>query len=397
MFDLFRQRPQTVAKWHQLYGRFVQIAPGQVSVSDVNAMRDLYSTSKRNPKSDYFDHFIYHNARSIFAEKQHQDHQHKRGLLSSFYQATSVYKPDVQQPLRDRVLAAVIRIQEAISQDVSGNRIVDVFPIINHFAWDNTTALVLGPHHCSQAVQGDESDRDLLARLKNIELWGAVKYNLPLIFHAMKLAMAVYTRSTKYFSAEHDLDTWAMQRIQLAISDPKVSSNRSIVQIILDLRRSGRSLSDDYLASEVIDNLYAGQATVTVALTYVVYHLSRNPYWQSMVQKELDDLRQESDGLPDWTALNKAPTLEACVLLLGLPHVITTLHNRLPGSEGSLRGFLPSCNCLTGSQLLASARVSSSLTQSRLDFHPPHLPSVYSTTTIYRHLPPYEGARTGPL
>ncbi|RTE69343.1 hypothetical protein BHE90_016277 [Fusarium euwallaceae] len=85
------------------------------------------------------------------------------------------------------------------------------------------------------------------------------------------------------------------------------------------------------------------------------------------------------------------------VVLLGLPHVMTTLHNRLPGSEGSLRGFLPSCNCLTGSQLLASAGVSSSLTQSRLDFHPPHLPSVYSTTTIYRHLPPYEGARTGPL
>ncbi|RMI97171.1 hypothetical protein CDV36_016265 [Fusarium kuroshium] len=85
------------------------------------------------------------------------------------------------------------------------------------------------------------------------------------------------------------------------------------------------------------------------------------------------------------------------VVLLGLPHVMTTLHNRLPGSEGSLRGFLPSCNCLTESQLLASAGVSSSLTQSRLDFHPPHLPSVYSTTTIYRHLPPYEGARTGPL
>ncbi|RTE68302.1 hypothetical protein BHE90_017321 [Fusarium euwallaceae] len=84
-------------------------------------------------------------------------------------------------------------------------------------------------------------------------------------------------------------------------------------------------------------------------------------------------------------------------VLLGLPHVMTTLHNRLPGSEGSLRGFLPSCNCLTESQLLASAGVSSFLTQSRLDFHPPHLPSVYSTTTIYRHLPPYEGARTGPL
>lgn len=313
LFDLFRQRPQTVAKWHQQYGPFVLIAPGQVSIADVNAMRDLYGTSRRNPKSGYFDHFIYHNARSIFAEKQYEDHRHKRGLLSSFYQATSVYKPDVQQPLRDRVLAAGIRIQEALKQDVSGDSIVNIFPIINHFAWDNTTALVLGPRHCSHAVQGDESDGDLLARLKNIELWGAVKHNLPLVFHAMELATAVYTRSTKYFSAERDLDTWAMQRLYQATSDPKVSSDRSVVQILHGLRRSGRSLSDDYLASEVIDNLYAGQATVTVALTYAVYHLSRNPYWQSMVQKELDDLPRELDSLPDWTALNKMPILEACV------------------------------------------------------------------------------------
>ncbi|RMI99785.1 hypothetical protein CDV36_015953 [Fusarium kuroshium] len=313
LFDLLRRRPQTVAKWHRQYGPFVQIAPGQVSISDVNAMRDLYSTSRRNPKSDYFDHFIYHKARAIFAEKQYEDHRHKRALLSSFYQATSVLKPDVQQPLRDRVLAAGISIQEALKQDVSGDGIVNVFPIINHYAWDNTTALVLGPRHGSRAVYGDESDHDLLTRLKNIELWGAVRHNLPLVFNVIEAVMAICTGSTKYFSAERDLDTWAMQRLREAKSEPMASSDRSIVQIIQDLRRSGRSLSDDYLASEVIDNLYAGQATVTVALTYVIYHLSRNPYWQSMVQKELDELPREPDNLPDWAALNKMPILEACM------------------------------------------------------------------------------------
>ncbi|KAH7150767.1 putative cytochrome P450 monooxygenase [Fusarium sp. MPI-SDFR-AT-0072] len=312
LFDLFRQRPQTVAKWHRQYGPIVQIAPGQVSVSDVIAMRDLYGTSARNPKSDYFDNFIYHNARAIFAEKEYHGHRQKRGLVSSFFQATSVYKLDIQQPLRDRVLASMMRIREEIS--VSGNGIVNVFPIINHYAWDNTTALVFGPRHCSHALQGDEYDRDLLARLKNSELWGAVKYNLPLIFNTIKLAMAVYTKSTKYFSAESDLDAWAMQRLYQTTSDPKVSQDeRSIVQMIQDLRRNGRSLSDNYLESEVIDNLYAGQATVTVALTYAVYHLSRNPHWQSMVQKELDGLPRHSDGLPDWTLLNKTPILEACI------------------------------------------------------------------------------------
>ncbi|KAF5570389.1 cytochrome P450 monooxygenase monooxygenase [Fusarium phyllophilum] len=312
LFDLFRQRPQTVAKWHRQYGPFVQIAPGQVSVSDVTAMRDLYCTSARNPKSDYFDNFLYHNARAIFAEKEYLGHREKRGLVSSFFQATSVYKPDVQQPLRARALAAMMRIHEEII--ASGQGVVDVLPIINHYAWDNTTALVFGPCHSSQALQGDENDRDLLARLKNSEMWGAVKYNLPIVFSAIKLAVAVCTRSTKYFSAEDELDKWAMQRLYQTKSDPKVSQDeRSIVQIIQHLRHNGRSLSDNYLESEVIDNLYAGQATVTVALTYAVYHLSRNPHWQSMVQRELDGLPCDSDGLPNWALLNKAPVLEACI------------------------------------------------------------------------------------
>lgn len=312
LFDLLRQRPQTVAKWHRHYGPFVQIAPGQVSVSDVTAMRDLYCTAARNPKSDYFDNFLYHNARAIFAEKEYLGHREKRGFVSSFFQATSVYKPDVQQPLRDRALVAMMRIQEEIT--ASGQGVVDVLPIINHYAWDNTTALVFGPRHSSQALQGDENDRDLLARLKNSELWGAVKYNLPIVFSAIKLAMAVYTRSTKYFSAEDDLDKWAMQRLYQTTSDPKASQDeRSIVQIIQHLRHNGRSLSENYLESEVIDNLYAGQATVTVALTYAVYHLSRNPHWQLMVQRELDGLPRDSDGLPNWTLLNKAPVIEACI------------------------------------------------------------------------------------
>ncbi|KAF5020342.1 hypothetical protein F66182_7648 [Fusarium sp. NRRL 66182] len=311
LFDLFRRRPQTVAKWHRQYGPFVLIAPGQVSVSDVVAMRDLYGTSARNPKSGYFDNFLYHNERPMFAEKQCKGHQHKRGLLSSLFQATSIYKPDIQQPLRDRVLASAIRIQDEVRQDVK--RTVNVFPIINHYAWDNTTSLVFGSSHCSHAIQADESDRDLLARLKNCELWGAVRYNLPLVFHAIKAAMAVYTRSTKYFSAERDLDAWATQRLCQTTADPLASHDRCVVQTIQQLRRNGRPLSDDYLTSEVIDNLHAGQATVTVALTYVVYHLSRNPHWQSMVQKELDDLPRELDGLPDYTLLNKVPILEACI------------------------------------------------------------------------------------
>ena len=51
------------------------------------------------------------------------------------------------------------------------------------------------------------------------------------------------------------------------------------------------------------------------------------------------------------------------------------------------------------SQLLASAGSSSSLTQSSLDFVPPAFPLYIGSTTIHNTdtLPPYKGARTGPI
>lgn len=309
MFELIRQRPQAIAKWHRKYGPFVLIAPGEVSISDVTAMRDLYSSSKRNPKSDYFDHFIYHGERSIFAEKPYEEHKAKRGLSSAFYQATSIYKSEIQQPLRQKALG----VRETLERHTKLEQIIDVFPVINHYAWDNITALVYGPRHCSHAVQGDYTDRDILARLKNTEMWNSLKFNLPFAHNMMEKAVSMYTGSSKFLSAERDLDVWAMQRLAYSLSDPKSSSDWSLIRLIQDLRLAGRDISDDYVACEVIDNLHAAQATVTVALTYVVYHLSRNPDWQAKVRAEIEALPREDDGLPVWQLLDKAPILEACI------------------------------------------------------------------------------------
>ncbi|KAK1704020.1 uncharacterized protein CLUP02_02304 [Colletotrichum lupini] len=309
LFELIRQRPQAIAKWHRKYGPFVLIAPGEVSISDVAAMRDLYSSSKRNPKSDYFDHFIYHGERSIFAEKPYEEHKAKRGLSSAFYQATSIYKSEIQQPLRQKALG----VRETLERHSKLEQIIDVFPVINHYAWDNITALVYGPRHCSHAVQGDYTDRDILARLKNTEMWNSLKFNLPFAHNIMEKAVSMYTGSSKFLSAERDLDVWAMQRLAYSLSDPKSSSDWSLIRLIQDLRLAGRDISDDYVACEVIDNLHAAQATVTVALTYVVYHLSRNPDWQAKVRAEIEALPREDDGLPVWQLLDKAPILEACI------------------------------------------------------------------------------------
>ena len=310
-FELLRGRPQIIARWHAKYGPFVLIAPGQVSIADPSAMRDLYSTSKRNPKSKYFDHFIYHNARSIFAELPYEEHRRKRSLSSAFYQATSILKPEIQNPLRERAMSVV----SGIRHQLKSAKAVDVFPVINHFAWDNITALVYGPRHRSHSVEMDGAEREMLAGLKDCELWKPIDFNLPFAHYLIKKLGALYLKSPKFLMAEEELDKWSMQRLAEAVSDPLLSSDTSVVRLLKEDKRrlGGQKLTEDYVACEVIDNLLAAQATVTVALTFVVYHLSRNPDWQAEVQKELDGLPRLSDGLPAYSVLDKCSVLEACI------------------------------------------------------------------------------------
>ncbi|KAG2414133.1 hypothetical protein HFD88_003324 [Aspergillus terreus] len=55
--DLLLRRRDGVLKWHRIYGPVVAIAPTEVSVATLDATRQIYSSSNRYEKSNYFKHF----------------------------------------------------------------------------------------------------------------------------------------------------------------------------------------------------------------------------------------------------------------------------------------------------------------------------------------------------
>ncbi|KAF2141289.1 uncharacterized protein K452DRAFT_228746 [Aplosporella prunicola CBS 121167] len=328
--DLRRQRPQKIAEWHAKYGPIVLIAPGEVSIAEPTAMREIYSSSGRHEKSYYFDNFITHNERSIFAEKGYQSHRQKRRLTSSFYQATSVLKPTIEAPMRGRVSAVLEQLQLRLGL---GSGSVDIFPLVNHYAWDNITRLVYGPRHCSQSVEQDCYERTLLVGLKQTEWWNTLRNNFPLAHRLFQFCGALATGSKDFLTAEYDLSTWSHQKLKTAAKDTEVSVDHSLLRRLGELKTAeGLPLSSNYIECEVLDNLHAAQATVTVALAYVIYHLSKHPEWQEKVRQELSSLPKESDGFPSFSSIDAAPIFNACV---------REAYRLNPGSSGRAERVIP--------------------------------------------------------
>ncbi|KAE8152038.1 cytochrome P450 [Aspergillus avenaceus] len=305
--DLTLDRNERIPEWHRKYGAVICISPTAVSVASTEAVREIYSSSGRYSKSSYFDHFTAYNQRSIFATHSYEEHFDKRRLTYSFYQASTVYKqPEVQNCIRERVLEVLARIEK--SSDIE----VDIYAMSDWYAFDVITHLAFGPGNGTQAVETDCKERQILRGLKGLQPWDP--------FHR--------TRS------------WQPGAID---GPPAVSG----------------SLSLNYITAEILDNINATEATISVTATYLVYLLSLHPKWQEQLRKELQKLPVRPDGLPPFAGLDKAPIMEACL------KEIYRLH---PASSGGAERVVPDGGrTLSGLYVPAGTIVTTSVTAMHRD------------------------------
>lgn len=328
-YDLSYRRNDEIHKWHQLYGPVVCIAPGQVSVATLEATKEIYGATQRWAKSDYFDNFMGYNMRSVFATKSYEEHRAKRRLTSVFYQASTIYKmPEIEQHVRERCGAVLNQIQEGCE--------VDVYSLTDWFALDNITFLVLGPDHCTHAVEQDCPERGLLMELKHLQFIGPFRARYPRVFAHLSRLFGRLNRRMRYLLADERLAAWCQHRVSRAMNDPQLSNSHSLLRYLLetpDVRGSVPPLDHRYIAAEVLDNINAAEATVAVMATYLIWRLTESPQWQRRLRKELALLPTQADGCASFSDIdNLVPSLEACL------REVYRLH---PASSGRAERIVP--------------------------------------------------------
>lgn len=327
--DLSCRRNDEIFKWHRLYGPVVRIAPNEVSVATLEATKEIYGTTHRWAKSNYFDNFVGYNMRSVFATKPYEEHRAKRRLTSVFYQASTIYKlPEIEQHIQERSWAVLGQIQPGQE--------VDVYSLTDWFALDNITYLVLGPDHCTRSVERACPERDLLMELKHLQFIGPLRVRIPKVFQGLTRLLGRLSRRLGYLLADEKLAAWCQQRISTAMNDPQLFNSHSLLRYLLENRESREAmqpLDHQYIAAEVLDNINAAEATVAVTATYLIWRLTETPQWQQRIRNELALLPVQADGSVSFSDIDsQAPSLEACL------REVYRLH---PASSGRAERIVP--------------------------------------------------------
>lgn len=313
--DVRLQRTHKIHEWHKKYGPVVLIAPGEVSFSGPSATREIYGAAGRHPKSRYFDNFLsYGGERATFNTLNYHDHRERRRLSFAFFQATTIYTPSLIDPVRSRARAFV----QQVDQDIHITPTMDLFHRVNLFAFDNVTKLLFGSRHGTATVETPSCpERSMLEGLKDCEMWNTLLFNVP---WAHRLARAVLSRlrgDRRFLAAEEDLTEWCTARISTTLRDADLDKDGDedylLKRLMLCRTKLGERVTTPWIYAEVLDNVSAAQATVAVALTYVLWNIARNSGWQDRVRQELAQLPCQEDGFPSFADINDAPVLEACV------------------------------------------------------------------------------------
>ena len=292
-------------------------------------MREIYGTSGKYTKSNFFDHFVVYGERSIFTLKEYWEHQQKRGLMAGFWSKSSIMKGEVQEGIKERVRAFLKVIEESV-RDGGGE--VNVYALNNCFAFDVVTRIVYGKKHGARTIEGECRERSILLGLKQSQVWGPLKFNFPW-FPNWRLANSFLPKTfTEGQTADKDLEEWNLKRLEKALGDEEDGEYTLLSKLRLVRDKEGKRLGRGYVAAETYDDVLAGQETTAVALTYVMWYLSRNPEWQAKVCEEVRALRIEEGGLPNAGDVDAAPLLNAFV---------TEVLRVNPGSGGRQERLVP--------------------------------------------------------
>ncbi|KAF5595093.1 benzoate 4-monooxygenase cytochrome P450 [Fusarium pseudocircinatum] len=349
--EILCRRNAIILDLHKKYGPIVQISPNEVSVADFEATKQIYGTKDRWAKSDYFDHFMGYDRRSIFATKPYKDHRIKRKYTSSFYQAKTIYKlPEIEEHVKSRSLAVLDQVRNG--EDV------DMFSLTSWYALDNITFLVFGPYHGTHAVDQTCPERGILEGLKHQQFIGPLRYRYPWLYNHASLLLHKLTSRLRYLSADEEFPAWCQKKFFAALTDPQLHESHSLVRHLWELKEDDaydESIDVAYMAAEILDNIEAAEATIAVTATYLIWKLTEAPEWQDEIRRELSVLPKQDNGFPSFADIDtRVLSLEACLREVYRMHPSSSGKNErvVPLGGRTLAGvFVPEHTIVTSSVL----------------------------------------------
>lgn len=299
--DIRLRRNETISQWHRQYGPVVRIRPTEVTLGNPVDYREIYDTKSRYDKSTYFSRFAVYGEDNLFSTLKYTEHQAmKRNIAAAYAKSNVVAKGEGMA--RERVGACL----EALMSEQETRGVVDVFVLFDCFAHDIMTRFLYGSNNGTDTLLSS-ADRPLVVNLKRSQIWTPLWVNFPTL-HTYWLGRLVLPKEYVK-NGEYGADV--KRRVE-SLMDACDREDGEEFSMYGHMRRGGRLIRGK-MASEMFDELKAGQMTTSSTITYISWRLSRHPEWQERLKDELGALKIDQNGGLALKDLENRPVLEAVI------------------------------------------------------------------------------------
>ncbi|KAL3423886.1 cytochrome P450 [Phlyctema vagabunda] len=266
-------RTSTIHKIHLKYGPVVRIGPNELSFSGINHVNDIYGQSSVFLKAPIYKSLA---RKGIFSMRKKEDHRARRKLLSHAFAHSTLL--NLEPLIVSHVQKLSARISETIDQPL------DVLYWFRMLALDIVGELFLG-----KSFDALENDHPLSYAhdLDNFALTFGIEENWP--FVAKLLRTIGPANLTEFLSAHTRVYQFGADAYYEYIARNGRSSRQKdlLCKMIEAANVEKGSVTDDEIADETSNLIFAGTDTTSTTLTYLFWVLARSASLQDSLYQEI--------------------------------------------------------------------------------------------------------------
>ncbi|OCK82392.1 cytochrome P450 monooxygenase [Lepidopterella palustris CBS 459.81] len=320
----FQQREnEEVQKAHERCGPIVRLGPKELSINVVEGgVKTVYGSYE---KHNWYKSFWNLGLPNMFTFGDFSLHSERRRALSRIYSKTHLIHSEPLKRQNEAILYG--RLTGILKKHAETGEPLEIFGTMLSTTMDIVTAFLFGLSQSSNFLL-DVEQRNL--RLKQYQGRG------PYAFYAQelrgfwaiveKLGFRLVPKAVA--SDTEEFEKWilgmcdgAQQKLYGSSSKVIAKTDEGTVyeQLSASLKSAGREIAGEErsaIASEMTDHAIAGHETSGIALTYLIYLLSRESKLQRALRDEVSPLFTRcasSKELPAFETLDQLPLLHACV------------------------------------------------------------------------------------
>ncbi|GFG24483.1 hypothetical protein IFM61606_04394 [Aspergillus udagawae] len=365
------QNNRTIQAAHERLGPIVRLGPSEISINCVEGGIKTVYTGGFEKHEWYPRVFGSFGTVSMFTMTGSKDHSVRKRMLSNIYS-----KSFLQSSPHMRLISRTIvhdRLLPLLYEAATSSSPVDVHDLNQGLTMDFVSAYLYGVTNGTNFLQDEPYRQRMLHLYQSRKPFEFYYQEVPNILSWTKsLGIRLIPRYCD--QANEILDSWGLglcDKAEESLKSTRLEDEPAVYKQLKQMISKhlpankndveyARLLEQQRLdiACEMYDHLTAGHETSAVALTYLLWELSKRPVLQDALREELSTLEpriifprpSESAELPPAKSIDSLPLLEAIVT------ETLRLHAPIPGIQPRVTPY-PSCSLVGYNNIPPNTRV----------------------------------------